>query len=219
MKHDSQVQADVVAEIQSDASVSSGDLAITVANGVVTLSGTVEAFAERLAARHAAERVAGVKAVVDELNVCLAVEERRSDIELADAVIDALEWNTEVPDNTIKPRIQDRWLWLVGEADWQYQRLAAEHAVENIAGVQGVTNIVRIRRRTPPRDLKEQIERALIRDPVLHPREIGVVVKGTSVILAGIVGSCRERLLAEEAAWSAPGVTCVQNRLELDATH
>jgi osmotically-inducible protein OsmY len=213
---DFDIQSDVVAELAADVGTASTDVAVSVRDGVVRLGGEVESLAKRTAAVRAAERIRGVHAVVDEIFVQLPTEHRRTDAELAHAVVDALIWDTEVPDKTIKARVQDHWVWLVGEADRQYQRLAAQHAVENITGVAGVTNLVRIRRRPVSPTLKDDIERALARNAMLAPREIDVAVDGGRAVLTGRVGTWRERVHAEEIAWTPSGVTEVDNQLELD---
>jgi len=217
MDADSQLQANVLDEIASDASVVPSEIAVAVKDGVVTLSGEVDSLVKRNAAVRTTQRVSGVRAVADDIRVRLPHDHTQTDADLAHAAVNALMWDTEVPDKTIKARIQDGWIWLLGEADWQYQRVAAQHAVENIAGVKGVTNKVRIKKRIAAPELKTQIEQALARNVVLAGREISVDVDDGSVVIAGRVGSWRERTAAEDAAWAAPGVTSVDNRLEISA--
>jgi osmotically-inducible protein OsmY len=215
MKTDSQLQAAVMEELRSDASIVPSDLAVAVQDGVVTLSGEVDSLAKESAAIHAVQRVAGVRAVASDIRVRLPNDHKRTDADLAHDAVNALMWDTEVPDKTIKARVQDGWIWLVGEADWQYQRLAAQRAVENIAGLRGVTNVVRIKKHEIAPALKARIERALVRHADLFDRDIHVDVDDGSVVLGGAVRSWHERTAAEHAVWSAPGVTRVDNRLEI----
>lgn len=221
MKTDSQIQADIIDELRSDVAIAPSDIAVTVRDGTVTLSGRVESLVTRNTAVRAAQRVAGVRAVADELRVHLPPDRKLSDEDIAHAVVNALMWDTEVPDKTIKARVHNAWIWLVGEADWRYQRDAAQRAVEHIAGVKGVSNIVRIRNRAQPSvapaELKTQIEHALARNVAVTGRDIHVAVTDHSVVLTGRVRSWSERMAAERAAWSAAGITAVDNSLEIVA--
>jgi osmotically-inducible protein OsmY len=216
MKTDTQLQADVLEEIRADPQTPATEIGVAVSDGVVTLSGEVDSLAKRLSIGRAAARVRGVRAVADKLLVHLPLDHRQTDEDLAHAVVNALIWDTEVPDKTIKARVQDRWVWLVGEAEWQYQRVAAQCAIENLRGIKGVTNLVRIKRRVPATELQAQIEAALARNAKLQDRTIGVAVDGTAVVLTGTVQSWGERMAAEHAAWSAPA-TDVDNRLAVSA--
>lgn len=216
MKTDFELQADVLAEIASDVGTASSDIAVAARDGVVTLGGETEDLAKRLAVIRAASRVHGVRAVADNIFVRLPTEHRRTDADLAQAVVSALMWDTEVPDKTVKARVQDQWVWLVGEADYQYQRTAAEKAVQNITGVKGVTNLVRLRKHAAGPELKTGIERALARNAVLARHAIDVAVDNGKATLTGAVGTLRERMHAEELARVPLGVTEVENLLELD---
>jgi osmotically-inducible protein OsmY len=221
MKSDSQLQADVLDELQTDVSIAASGIGVAVRDGAVTLSGLVGSLMTRSAAVRAAQRVAGVRAVADELRVQLPRDQRWRDEDIAEAVVNALMWDTEVPDKTIKARVQNGWIWLVGEADWQYQRDAAQRAVERIAGVKGVTNIVRLRRHAAvpfsAAEIKAQIEQALVRNASLTGRDIRVDVDDHRVVIAGRVHSWNERMAAEHAAWAAVGVTAVDNKLVIAA--
>jgi osmotically-inducible protein OsmY len=213
---DSQIQAEVLAELAGDVGTLSSQIAVAVRDGVVTLDGEVDSLARRLAVVRAAERVRGVRALVDQIIVRLSAEHRLTDVDLASAVVQALIWDTEAPDKTIKVRVQDHWVWLVGDSDFEFQRAAAQRAVEHITGVKGVTNLVRIKKRAAPPELQQQIERALARDAKLARREIDVLIETGRATLTGTVGSWRERQRAEEVASTPPGVDAVDNLLELD---
>jgi osmotically-inducible protein OsmY len=215
MKTDSQLQADVLEELRADPHVAANDVAVSVQDGVVSLGGEVDALSKRIAAGHAAARVHGVRAIVNDLRVHLAVDQRRSDVDIAHDAVSALLWDTEVPDRTIKVRVQQGWVWLVGEAEWQYQRLAAESAIENIRGIKGVTNIVRLKPRVAAAELQDDIERALARNIALAHQPVRVEVEGTTVRLTGSVATWPDRMHAEHVAWFAPGVTGVDNELSV----
>jgi osmotically-inducible protein OsmY len=215
MQTDFQLQANVLDELADDPSLVPSDIAVAVRDGVVTLSGDVDSLAKQNAAIRAAQRVIGVRAVAADLRVRLADDKRRTDADLAHDAVNALTWDTEVPEKTIAACVQDGWIWLVGEAEWQYQRLAAQRAVENIAGLKGLTNIVRIRRHSAAPALKSHIDRAIARHAELHDRDIRVETNGTAVAIAGHVRSWREREAVEEAVWSAPGVTSVDDRVDI----
>jgi osmotically-inducible protein OsmY len=216
MKTDFQLQADVLAEIAADVGSASSNIAVAARDGVVTLGGETESLAKRLAVVRAASRVHGVRAVADNIFVRLPAEHRRTDADLAQTVVSALMWDTEVPDKTVKARVQDQWVWLVGEADYQYQRVAAENAVQNIAGIKGVTNLVRLRKHPAGPELKSGIERALARNAILARHEIDVAVNEGKATLTGAVGTWRQRMHAEEVARTPLGVSEVENLLELD---
>jgi osmotically-inducible protein OsmY len=217
MKTDSQLQADVLEELRGDPCVAANEIAVAVSNGVVSLGGEVDALSKRIAAGHAVARVHGVRAIVNDLRVQLAMDQQRSDVDIAHDAVSALLWDTEVPDRTVKVRVQNGWVWLIGEADRQYQRVAAESAVENIAGVKGLTNIVRLRPRVPAAELQESIERAIARSVKLAKQFLRVETDGTTVRLTGSVATWPDRMAAEHVAWSAPGVTEVVNDLSVDA--
>ena len=138
-----------------------------------------------------------------------------ADVDIAHAAVGALLWDTEVPDKTIKVRVQNGWVWLVGEADWHFQRRAAERAVENIAGVKGVTNIVRLKPRARDTNLEKDLARALSRVAKLADQTIGITVNDGTVRLSGSVATWSDRMVAEHVAWSAPGITAVENDLEV----
>jgi osmotically-inducible protein OsmY len=217
MKPDSLLQAEVLEELRADVRVTAHDIAVSVRDGVVSLGGEVDSLSKKVAAVRAAERVHGARALVDAIRVHLPVDQRRSDIDIAHAAVNALIWDTEVPDKTIKLRVQDGWIWLVGEAEWQFQRVAAQRAVENIAGVKGIRNVVRLKSRGPSLNVRDDIERALSRNATLASRAIGVAVVGSKVRLTGTVSSWSERIAAENTVWSARGVTEVENELSIAA--
>jgi Predicted periplasmic or secreted lipoprotein len=212
-KTDTQLQRDVIDELRWDPSVGSLEVGVAAKDGVVTLSGQVDSFARKFAAIHAAERVAGVRAIAEELIVALPMSIKHSDTDLAHAVVTTLKWDVQVPDDTVTARVDEGWVWLEGQVDWQYQCAAAERAVRNLAGVRGVTNLLQIKKRASAPDVKQRIESALKRHAELDAQQIRVETSEGKVILRGRVRSWAERTDAELAAWSAPGVTKVQDEL------
>lgn len=211
-KTDSDVRQDVANELMWDPRVSSGDIKVTAKDGIITLNGTVPHLTEKRAAEHAAERVGGVKAVVDELEVKSSFD--RSDEEIAEAAVSALKWNYSVPEN-VKLSIDHGWITLTGEADWNYQRTAAKNSVNQLLGVRGVSNSITIRPKVQSSDIKTRIEEALKRSAETEGRKISVVVSGDKVTLTGNVHSFSESDDARDAAWMAPGVTSVENNLTI----
>lgn len=211
-KTDSDIRRDVTNELNWDPSVTSTDVEVSARDGVVTLSGTVPHFIEKMAAEQAAERVGGVKAVADELRVKTIFD--KSDEEIAVAALSALKWNYSVPDN-VKVAVENGWITINGEAEWDYQRNAAKDSVSQLMGVCGVTNSMTIKSKAQPSDIKTRIEEALKRSAEAEGREISVSVDGDKVTLTGNVHSYSEIDDARDAAWMAPGVMTVENNLTI----
>ena len=183
--------------------------------GVVTLTGLVKSYAEKVAAERATRRVRGVHAVVNDLDVLLPVKHERSDPAIAEAAVRALEWNVLVPHDAIDVRVSDGWVRLSGMVDWNYQRTTAVDVVKFLTGVKGITNRITVRPRVLVPDVKARIEAALRRNAEVEAHGIRVHLQDSTVTLRGHVQSLEERAAAESAAWAAPGVTTVQNELEL----
>lgn len=213
IKSDSQLQRDVIEELRWDPSVGTTEIGVAAKDGIITLSGQVESFAMQYAAVRAAERVAGVRAVAEELTVHLPLSSSRTDTEIAHTVADRLRWDIDVPDDKIKARVNDGWVWLEGEVPWQFQKNAAERAVRYLTGVKGVTNLITIKAHASVPDVKQRIEDALKRHAELDSKQIKVDALNGKVILRGTVRSWAEREDAERAAWSAPGVVAVEDDL------
>ena len=213
IKTDARLQRDVIDELRWDPMVGSAEIGVASRNGVITLSGQVENFAKKYAAVRAAERVAGVRAIAEELKVVLPMSLVRTDTDLAHAVATTLKWDVQVPDDAVHARVETGWVWLEGLVDWQYQSTAAENAVRNLTGVRGVTNLLRVKVLASAGDVKERIEDALKRHAELDSKLIRVEAINGHVTLSGAVRSRAERQDAESAAWSAPGVTKVNDEL------
>ena len=214
MKTDQELQHDVHEELKWDPRVTVAGIGITVNKGVVTLSGKVPRFAEKYAAESAAFRVKAVQAVANEIQVELLPSSKRSDAEIAESALLALKWHSWVPQN-IKVSVDAGVVTLMGEATWNYERNAAEETVRHLNGVQGVVNLISLKPDVKPADIKERIEKALERDARIDAHGVRVEAEGGKVKLYGTVRSWAERKEAEEAAWAAPGVTQIENRLEI----
>lgn len=159
LKSDTQVQRDVIDELRWDPAVGSAEIGVAAKDGVVTLSGTVSSFAVKCAVVRAAERVLGLRALADEVTVMLPSTSRRTDTEIAHAVAKRLAWDTNIPEGALRARVEDGWVWLEGETEWQYQRLTAEDVVRDLTGVTGVTNLIRLKGDNTPVGPTREAER------------------------------------------------------------
>lgn len=212
-KTDSQIQIDVMKELKSDPSVTSSDIAVTAQDGVVTLRGNVPHFFEKKTAEKAAQRVSGVRAVADDIEVKIMGEYEKSDAQIAEAALNAIDWNYGIPKKT-KVSVDKGWITLRGEAEWNYQRKAAKKAMAHLMGVRGVTNEMTIVERADTSDVQSRIEAALVRSAKDDGKKIHVDVEGSRVTLTGTVHSLYDMADAGIAAWNTPGVGQVVNNLK-----
>lgn len=213
---DEEIKQQVLDELKWDPEVEPTDVGVEVDDGVVTLTGTVESYPMKYAAEQAAKRVLGVKAVANNIEVKLPGERMRTDTDIAQAAVNALQWNTQVPDERIKVTVRNGWVTLEGNVDWSYQKEAAKRAVENLIGVKGVSNLIEVRSpKVSPIEVKSSIEDALERSAELDARRIRVEAQDGKVILSGTVRSWAARQEAENAAWGTKGVSDVENRLTI----
>jgi osmotically-inducible protein OsmY len=210
---DEDIQRDVQEELKWDTRVRPNEIGVAVKDGIVTLTGWVDSYLKKIAAEEDAHRVPGVKAVVNEIEVHLPGSAERTDADLAKAALNALKWDAGIPTDKIDVTVSHGWVTLKGEVEYYFQKREAEHAVERLSGVRGVTNLLTVKPQPTPQDLKSQIEKALVRNAETDARRIAVDVQGSKVILRGTVSAYAEKKAAEETAWSAPGVTEVDNRI------
>jgi osmotically-inducible protein OsmY len=215
MKTDAQLKKDVMEELQWDPSFSATRIGVAVSDGVVTLTGHVDTFAEKRAVERAVQRVHSVRTIAMEIDVKLDPRHERSDSEIAMAVESALKWHADVPDDRIRIKVEQGRVVLEGEVDWDYQRQSAAQAVACLTGVIGVDNEIRLRPSTIPGNVADCIRDALTRHAEQEARQIDITVKGAVVTLRGRVDSWAERSAAQAAAWSALGVQNVVNEIKV----
>lgn len=203
---------DVLAELEADPRVNSERVGVIAEEGLVTLTGTVPAFAQKWAAEEAVKRVKGVRAVVEDLKVDLPATHVRDDADIARTVSSALYWDTLLP-ASIQIVVNDGYVSLGGEVEWNYQREEAEDVVRRIAGVRGISNLIHIRQAVSAKNIRDEIDGVFKRDAHVDAEAVSVTVNGSKVTLTGKVHSWYERNEASRAAWSIRGVTAVDNQL------
>jgi osmotically-inducible protein OsmY len=215
MKSDSQLRADILEELMWDPSINDREIVVGVKDHVVTLTGYVDNFAQKYAAERLVERVGGVRAVAADLQVKVPSLYQRSDTDLAHAAVSALDWDIEAPAG-ITVKVEKGWITLDGSVEWQYQKAAAERAVRYLSGLKGVMNHVTVKpKHASSFEVSQKIKDALRRNAEFDASRIAVEAADGKVTLRGKVRSWAERTDAESAAWAAPGVTQVDDRIEI----
>jgi osmotically-inducible protein OsmY len=212
---DISLRQDVMDELEFEPSLDATHIGVIVENGIVTLTGHVKTYMEKLKAEEVVRRVKGVYGIAEELEVRYPSDKKTADDEIARRALDIINWGTTIPPGKIQVSVQAGWVTLSGEVDWYYQKTSAEDAVHRLSGVTGITNLLTIKPQPQVSDVKVRIENALKRNAELESGQIHVSVAGNKVILNGSVKSWPERLAAENAAWAAPGVTMVEDRLHI----
>jgi osmotically-inducible protein OsmY len=215
---DEDTQADVLEELKWDTRVRPNEIGVAVKDGIVTLTGRVDSYVQKMAARDAAHRVHGVKAVANEIEVRLPGFAERTDADLAAAVLNALTGDAAIPTGKLDVTVSDGWVTLQGEVEYGFQKQDAERVIHRLSGIRGVSNQVLVKPLLWPTDLKQDIERALVRNAQTDAGRITVEVQGSRVILHGRVRSYAEKQEAEDSVWSAPGVSDVDDRLVIEIT-
>ncbi len=214
IRTDEELQKDVLAELKWNAQIQPNEIGVSVKDGVVTLTGWVDSYLKSWSAEEAAHKVAGVKAVANDIEVKLATE--RTDPDIAEAAVHALEWDASVPSDKVHVTVSKGWVTLKGEVEWQYQKEDAERVVRRLTGVKGVINLITVKPRITPSELKKKIENALVRNAEIDANKITVEVQGSKAILKGTVRAWAEKEEAARVAWSAPGITSVENLIMVE---
>jgi osmotically-inducible protein OsmY len=213
---DTQLRKDILDELDYEPSVKATNIGVAVENSVVTLTGHVSSYAEKIAAEQAVRRVKGVRAIAQEIEVRFPSDKKTGDDEIAKRALDILRWSL-VPSDAVKLTVQNGLIRLSGEVEWQYQKRSAEDSVRKLSGIVGVINDIKIKPLVSVPDVKQKIEDALKRSAEVEARAIRVTVRdGGNIVLEGKVHDWLERDAVENAAWSAPGVTTVQDLLSFE---
>jgi osmotically-inducible protein OsmY len=216
MKTDSQIQKDVMAQLKWEPFLNASEIGVAVKNGIVTLSGRVDSYLKKIAAEDAAKKISGVKAVAEDIQIGVSPPYKKTDTEIAEAVVNALKWHAAVQEEKIKIKVENGIVRLEGDVEWEYQKTNAKSAVANLTGVNGVTNLIVVKPKLVSSAIEKRINEAFHRSATIDAYKIAADVVGSKVTLRGKVRSYSEKEDAENAAWNAPGVTSVKNELEIE---
>lgn len=210
---DISLRQDVLDELEFEPSLDAAHIGVAVEKGVVTLTGHVSSYAQKIAAEKAVQRVQGVRGVAEELQVRYPNDKKVADDEIAQRALAIIAWDATVPDDQVRVKVEKGWVTLSGDVGWQYQRASAEQAVRKLSGVRGVTNLLGVRPQIEASDIRRHIEGALKRSAEVEAEGIRIDVEGGKVKLSGKVQNWHERNVVERAAWAVPGVHSVDDRL------
>jgi osmotically-inducible protein OsmY len=205
----------VIDELDFEPRIDAAHIGVTAEGGVITLTGHVGSYAEKIAAEEAVRRVKGVKAIAEEIEVRYPFAKKTADDEIAKRAVHILEWDSSIPKNRVEIKVQRGWITLSGEVDWYFQKQAAEHAVRKLTGIVGVNNMISIKQTVQSGDVRKRIEEAFKRNAELEADGIRVSVSDGKVTLEGKVKAWYERNVAEQAAWAAQGVRAVEDHIQV----
>ncbi len=215
--NDKSLRQMIIDELDFDPSVNSADIGVAAHDGVVTLSGHVRSYTEKVAAEKIVRRVKGVRAIAQEIEVRYPSDPKLSDEDIAARALNIIRWNTQLPSDALQVKVQKGFVTLTGRVDWQYQRMSAENAVRKLSGVIGITNLIEIVPHVTATDVRSKIVDALKRNAVTEANSIQIKVADTKVTLEGEVPDWHEHDLVTQAAWSVPGVRTVDDRINVAA--
>lgn len=216
MRPDLEIQRDVMEELKWEPFLNSAEIGVAVKNGIVSLSGIVDSFGKKISAEKAAKRIDGVKAVAEEIEVKLSDSGWRSDVDIAEAILNTLKWQTSVDETSIKIKVESGWVTLEGTVEWIFEKNKIMELVENLLGVHGISCLIKVAPKIPASEVKRKINAAFHRSATIDASNILIETIANKVILKGKVRSFYEKKDAEDAAWAAPGVTEVQNDLIIE---
>ena len=216
MKTDIQIQKDVMEQLKWEPFLNASEIGVSVKKGIVTLSGQVDSYSKKLTAENATKKIAGVKAIAEEIQIGVSPAYKKSDTEIAEAILNALRWHTAVQEEKIKVKVENGNVRLEGEVEWEYQRNNAKVAIENLVGVRSVINAIIVKPKITTSDIQLKINSAFHRSATIDAAKIRAEVLGGKVTLRGKVRSMAEKEDAETAVWNAPGITSVESKLEIE---
>jgi osmotically-inducible protein OsmY len=205
----------ILDELEFEPSIDAAHIGVAVDNGVVTLTGYVGSYAERAAAERVVQRIKGVHGIAQEIEVRYPQNKKTADDQIAKRALKIIAWDTTIPSDNIQVKVQNGWVTLTGDVVWNFQKASAEDAVRKLSGVVGVTNSITVRPRADASNIKHRLEDALKRNAEVEANAIRVTVSGGKVTLEGKVHAWHERDVAQRAAWAAPGVNTVEDRLTI----
>lgn len=216
MKKDFDIQKDVMEELKCIPSINANEIGVAVKNGVVTLSGEVDSYPKKIIVERAVKKIRGVRGIAEDIEVQLSEEHVKTDSEIAQVVIYALEWHSAAPFDRLSILVEDGIVTIDGSADWDYQRKHVTEVVENVRGVKGIINNVKIENRPVSEDIKNTIRSAFVRNANIDASKINIVTEGHKVVLTGKVKSWAAYEEAEHSVWKTPGVSAIENELEVE---
>jgi osmotically-inducible protein OsmY len=216
MKTNSELQTDVQNAIKWEPLLSAAEIGVTAKDGVVSLTGVVDTLAKKIEAENAAKKVIGVKALVEKIEVKFPNSWTKTNIEIANEVLSALKANWVITHDKVTVKVEDGWVTLEGQLAWNYQRVAAKNAVQNLEGIKSVINNIKIKPETHDAIEQKDVENAIARSWSVNDNDIQVKVSGTTVTLSGTVTSWYQKDEAERIAWNTPGIWNIKNELVVD---